>query len=72
MYSPVVKGIDGSDIVVTTSTNGTFEMIALYKLGSKLITAPINKPPALPPAANKLSGSTILLFTNPLVTSIKS
>ena len=34
-----------------TSTNGTAEIIPLYKVGSILIITPIRRPPALPPIA---------------------
>ena len=71
-YSNVVRGIDGSDIVVKTSTKGTPDSIPLYSSGSKFTTAPINKPPALPPLAKTFSGSPIPNFRTSLTPSLKS
>lgn len=49
----MVNGIVGSDIVLTTSTNGTSAIAALNNPGNILIQAPINNPPAdLPQTAN--------------------
>ena len=52
-YSPVVNGMLSSNIVVSTSTKGTEATIPLNNSGAKLITEPINKPPADPPLAYK-------------------
>ena len=49
MYSLVVNGKLASSIVFRTSTNGTCATAALKRSGLMLTTAPINKPPALPP-----------------------
>ena len=49
--SPVVSGILSSNIVDITSTNGTAEITPFQRSGLMFITAPINNPPALPPAA---------------------
>src|SRR5690242_17374664 len=55
-HSVTVSGSSGSSIVVTTSTNGTSATIAAKRSGRRLATAPINKPPALPPRATSRSG----------------
>ena len=48
-------GMLSSSMVVTTSTKGTWAIIPLNNWGAILATAPINKPPALPPCANRAS-----------------
>ena len=49
IHSPVVSGIEASSIVLMTSTNGTSATTALNRSGRRLVTAPISRPPALPP-----------------------
>ena len=61
-----------SDIVVRTSTNGTPLSIPLYKSGSKLIIAPIKRPPALPPCAKTLFLLPIPMSSNAFTASLKS
>ena len=46
-YSPVVNGIVSSNIVVTTSTNGTEAITPLNNSGAWFNTAPIKSPPAV-------------------------
>jgi hypothetical protein len=43
-------------MVFTTSTNGTWATIPFYIPGARLIMAPINKPPALPPSHTNVFG----------------
>ena len=47
--SPTVSGSVSSSMVLMTSTNGTWETTALKRSGRRLVTAPISRPPALPP-----------------------
>ena len=51
----LVRGMLSSSMVVTTSTKGTWAIIPLNNWGAILATAPISKPPALPPCANRAS-----------------
>ena len=51
LYSPDVRGIVSSSIVVSTSTNGTSATMPLYRSGRIFTTAPTKRPPALPPSA---------------------
>ncbi len=44
-------------MVVTTSTNGTRATTPLKRSGRMLTTAPMSRPPALPPAAKTFFGS---------------
>jgi hypothetical protein len=56
MNSPTVSGIVSSSIVVTTSTNGTRATTARNSSGRWLTTAPISRPPALPPSIASSAG----------------
>ena len=56
MNSPVVSGRVSSSMVLTTSTNGTSATTALKSSGRWLTTAPISRPPALPPSIASCSG----------------
>src|SRR4051812_1248027 len=47
--SPVVNGSDSSSMVLSTSTKGTQATTAWNRSGRRLVTAPIKRPPALPP-----------------------
>src|SRR4051794_30393501 len=48
-HSLTVSGIDASNIVDTTSTNGTSATTARHRCGCWLMTAPCSSPPALSP-----------------------
>ena len=50
-HSGGVSGRLASSIVASTSTNGTSAMISANRSGARLATAPISRPPALPPCA---------------------
>ena len=54
-HSIAERGREVSRIVVTTSTKGTSATTTLNKSGRIFITAPINKPPALPPVMARRS-----------------
>ena len=43
-------------MVLMTSTNGTLDTTALNRSGRRLATAPISRPPALPPSITSRSG----------------
>ena len=60
-HSVMVSGRSGSSIVVTTSTNGTSATIAAKRSGRRLATAPISRPPALPPRATSRAGVRVAL-----------
>ena len=62
MYSLVVSGSDASSIVLITSTNGTCATTALNRSGRMLTTAPISRPPALPPWITSRSGDGVLVL----------
>src|SRR5712664_1640240 len=47
--SMTVRGRDSSNIVLITSTKGTYVMTMWNRSGRRFVTAPINSPPALPP-----------------------
>ena len=64
--------MDSSSIVVTTSTNGTCATSTRYFSGARLATAPISRPPALPPMAATRSGAAYPSLTRKSVTSMKS
>ena len=64
--------MEGSNIVVTTSTNGTSAIAPFHKLGSMLTTAPINNPPALPPEQNNILDFVYPLDIKNFPASIKS
>ena len=59
MYSLVVSGSEASSIVLITSTNGTCATTALNRSGRMLATAPISRPPALPPWITSRSGERV-------------
>src|SRR5262245_40532846 len=48
--SPTVRGSVVSSMVFTTSTNGTLRIAARQSVGRRLTTAPMRRPPALPPS----------------------
>ncbi len=52
-----VSGSVASSMVFTTSTNGTSASTARNNSGRRLVTAPINSPPALPPLIASRSGA---------------
>src|SRR6266568_182371 len=54
--SPTVRGSDSSSMVLITSTNGTLETTALKRSGRRFATAPMRRPPALPPSMTRRSG----------------
>lgn len=54
--SPTVRGRVLSLMVLMTSTKGTSETTAVNSSGAILSMAPINKPPALAPMADKCLG----------------
>ena len=55
-YSMTVSGSVASSIVVRLSTNGTPATTPPNASGARLATAPISRPPALPPSATSTSG----------------
>src|SRR5215471_11139353 len=55
-HSVTVSGSDGSRIVVSAYTNGTWATIPPNAAGARLTTAPISSPPALPPRATSRCG----------------
>ena len=56
-HSVIVRGRLSSRIVVRQSTNGTSATMARNRSGRRFATAPISKPPALPPRAVSRSGA---------------
>ena len=56
-HSGGVSGRVGSDIVFSTSTNGTAAAMPAQRSGRRFSTAPISMPPAEPPCATIRPGS---------------
>ena len=55
--SPTVRGSDSSSMVLITSTKGTRSTAAAQQSGRRLSTAPMSRPPALPPSMTSRSGA---------------
>src|ERR1700760_2899635 len=53
-HSVTVSGSDGSRMVFSASTNGTWATIPAKSDGAMLATAPTSRPPADPPRATSL------------------
>ena len=71
-HSITVSGSDGSRIVVSASTNGTSARMPANSSGARLATAPISRPPALPPSATSRSGEVYPLSIRCRAQSTKS
>src|SRR5688572_31868352 len=72
MYSLVVSGNVASSIVLSTSTNGTCDTTALNRSGRRLLTTPINNPPALPPSITSRSLEVYFILTSASALAMKS
>src|SRR6202789_1475169 len=70
-YSATVSGSVASSIVFITSTNGTCDSTTRNSSGRIFTTAPISKPPALPPSIATRFGSPYPSRTRNSVASIK-